>query len=404
MLAKLGSVEQVGEYALGLAVAAPIILFANMQLRALLASDVNDQFTFDQYLTFRLASLGAALLSVAVVAAFTQASWRLCGVVILVGLAQAVECIGETYYGFMQKHEKMDRVSTSLMLKGPLSLGALYVAIEVSGSVVWAVVGLILGRLVILWIWDSHYGMGARRVPFKWNVCRSLTLLRTALPLGLISMLGALNSSIPRYFVEVHSGSAELGIFSAIASLISAGTLVVAAFGQSIFLPVARARAAFDRFRFRRYAALAVALGGGLGVVAVFLSAMNGRSILIHLFRPEYGDHSDILIRLMIAGTIGFIASGLGYVITAARSLHPQIPLLLATAIAATAVSAWSIPRHGLRGAADATLVAGLVQLAGTVAILVKIDRQFRMNAAGSPMIPLESVGVKFKSVKVETT
>src|SRR5258708_30294736 len=155
-----------------------------MQLRALLASDVNDQFTFDQYLTFRLASLGGALVSVAGVAAFTQSNWRLAGVVILIGLAQAMECVGDTYYGFMQKHDCMDRISASLMLKGPLSLGALYLAMKVSGSVVWAVVGLILGRLFILWIWDSHYGLRPPRVPFTWNSRGSLALLRTALPLG----------------------------------------------------------------------------------------------------------------------------------------------------------------------------------------------------------------------------
>jgi len=45
VLAKLGSPAQLGEYALGLAVAAPIILFANLQLRALLACGINGAAT-----------------------------------------------------------------------------------------------------------------------------------------------------------------------------------------------------------------------------------------------------------------------------------------------------------------------------------------------------------------------
>src|SRR6476646_2143332 len=97
VLAKLGSAVQVGEYALGLAVAAPIVLFANLQLRALLASDLTGQFTFDEYLTFRLASLSAALIGVAGVAALTQHSWRLGGIIILVGFAQALESVSDTY-------------------------------------------------------------------------------------------------------------------------------------------------------------------------------------------------------------------------------------------------------------------------------------------------------------------
>jgi O-antigen/teichoic acid export membrane protein len=230
-----------------------------------------------------------------------------------------------------------------------------------------------------------------------------LTLLRMALPLGVISMLVSLNLSIPRYFVEVHSGSAELGIFSAIASLISAGNLVVSAFGQAIFLPVARTCAALDRAKYRGYVALAAALGGILGGVAILAAVLFGRDILTHLFRPEYGERPDILVRLMVAGTIMFIASGLGYVITAARSLRPQIPMLLAAAIAAAAASAWLIPRHGLRGAADAALAAALVQLMGIGAILLKIDRDLQRNAGSSLALHGQASPV-LRSMKVETT
>jgi O-antigen/teichoic acid export membrane protein len=408
VLAKLGSPAQVGEYALGLAVSAPIVLFANLQLRALLASDVNGQFAFGQYLTFRLATLGAALIAVAGVAALTEPNGHLAGIVLLVGLAQALEFVSDTYYGLMQRLERMDRISASLILKGPLSLAALWAAMYLTRSVVWAVVGLLLGRLLVLLIWDSRLGFAkAQKEPvatrLTWNSGEMLKLFRMALPLGVISMLVALNTSIPRYFVEGRMGSAELGIFSALASLLSAGSLVVAAFGQSIFLPVARACAALDRAKLRSYVVLAAALGGALGGVAVLASALFGRDILTHLFRPEYGGRADILVRLMIAGTVTFIASGLGYVLTAARSLRPQIPLLLATAVAGAGISAWSIPRHGLSGAADAVLVAALVQLAGTGALIWRIDRQLQRDAQVLTASHGRT-GLELRSLKVETT
>jgi O-antigen/teichoic acid export membrane protein len=325
-----------------------------------------------------------------------------------VGFAQALEFVSETYYGFMQKHKRMDRIAGSLLLKGPLSLAALCVAMYITRSIVWAVIGLAFGRLLVLLVWDSRLDFAKTersgfRVRLEWNSGEMLTLLRMALPLGIISMLISLNLSIPRYFVEVHSGSAELGIFSAIASLLTAGNLVVSAFGQSIFLPVAHACAALDRAKYRGYVALAAALGGSLGGVAILAAVLFGRDILTHLFRPEYGERPDILVRLMIAGTIMFIASGLGYVITAARSLRPQIPMLLAAAIAAAATSAWSIPRHGLSGAADAALAAAFVQLMGTGAILLKIDRRLK-RSAGSCNVRESQASPALRSMKAETT
>ncbi len=407
-LAKLGNPEQVGEYALGMAVSAPIVLFANLQLRALLVSELRDRFTFGQYLTFRLASLGAALLLVAGAVACMQTDWRLGGIVVLVGFAQALEFVSETYYGFMQKHERMDRIAGSLLLKGPLSLTALCGVMYITRSIVWALIGLAFGRLLVLLVWDSRLDFAKEErsgftVRLEWNSGEMLTLLRMALPLGFISMLISLNLSIPRYFVEVHSGSAELGIFSAIASLLTAGNLVVSAFGQSIFLPVARACAALDRAKYRGYVVMAAALGGSLGGVAILGAMLFGRAILTHLFRPEYGERPDILVRLMIAGTIMFIASGLGYVITAAGRLRPQIPMLLAAGIAAAATSAWSIPRYGLNGAADAALAAAFVQLMGTGAILLKIDRRLQ-RSAGSYNARDTQASPALRSMKAETT
>src|SRR5207253_1922078 len=101
-----------------------------------------------------------------------------------------------------------------------------------------------------------------------------------------------------------------------------------------------------------------------------------GRQILELVFRPEYGERADIFVRLMVAATILFIACGMGYVMTAARSLQPQVPLLLGSVLAATAVSARSIPTRGLLGAADAVLAAAFVQLIGSGMILLRIDRR----------------------------
>jgi O-antigen/teichoic acid export membrane protein len=207
-----------------------------------------------------------------------------------------------------------------------------------------------------------------------------------ALPLGVISMLLSLNSNLPRYFLEAHSGSAELGIFSALASLLTAGSLVVSAFGQSVLQPIARICADADRARFRAYSLVALVLGAGVGIAFVLGTSLFGRAILVHVFRPEYADHAGALIRLTFAGTVLFVGSSLGYVITGARCLSPQIPVLILSCIASAVVSAWSIPAHGLNGAADAMLAAGVVQLAGMGVILWRIDRQLRGCPPDQPL------------------
>src|SRR3954466_10204757 len=54
VLAKRGNPQLVGEYALGLAVTAPVIMLSNLQLRAVLATDANEEHPFSAYLWLRL--------------------------------------------------------------------------------------------------------------------------------------------------------------------------------------------------------------------------------------------------------------------------------------------------------------------------------------------------------------
>lgn len=377
-LAKLGSPEQVGEYALGMAIAAPIVLFANLGLRSVIASDVRDEFTLSEYLNFRAVSLALAMLAIALVAAAIHPGWRRAVIILLVGCVQIADYWSDFFYGWMQKHDRMDRFAISLIMKGPLSLAALVGAMYFTRSVGWAATALLGGRLLIFFAWDSRLGFAGMRLPGitrpRWLTMPAM--LKLALPLGVISMLGSLNANIPRYFLEFDAGAAGLGIFSAIASLLSAGNLVVSALGQVIFVPVARACADSDRAGYRSSVLLAAGAGGAIGLCGVLIAALFGHRILLILFKPEYAAYSNVFVLLMIAGTITYVGSGTGWVMTAARSLNEQVPLLAASGIAAAFASYFLIPRFGLMGAGYAMLAGSIVQFAGSAMILFSIDRR----------------------------
>src|ERR1700740_1776860 len=69
LLAKLVRPEMVGQYALGLAVVYPVMMFTNLQLRAVMTSDTRQKVAFGHYLGLRLVT---TLLALAAVFAMTQ--------------------------------------------------------------------------------------------------------------------------------------------------------------------------------------------------------------------------------------------------------------------------------------------------------------------------------------------
>src|SRR5258707_8606837 len=56
LLAKLTQPELVGQYALGLAIVLPVLMSTNLQLRNVVATDLQEQIQFGYYLGFRLLS------------------------------------------------------------------------------------------------------------------------------------------------------------------------------------------------------------------------------------------------------------------------------------------------------------------------------------------------------------
>ncbi len=74
---------------------------------------------------------------------------------------------------------------------------------------------------------------------------------------------------------------------------------------------------------------------------------------------------------VMVATGIGYVASFLGYGMTAARYFRAQLPLFAFVTGTATLACLWLIPSGGLRGAAIALTIAIVVQACGSLAIVM---------------------------------
>jgi len=122
LLAKLGSTKMVGQFTLGLAITAPIIMFTNLQLRTVQATDANDEYTFYEYFTLRLILTLLGLLLITGITLISNYHSETILVILLVGFCKAVESISDIFYGLFQKHERMDRIGKSKIMRGFISL------------------------------------------------------------------------------------------------------------------------------------------------------------------------------------------------------------------------------------------------------------------------------------------
>ncbi|MDJ0737198.1 MAG: oligosaccharide flippase family protein [Nostocaceae cyanobacterium] len=386
VLAKLGTPEMLGQFTLGLAITAPIIMFTDLELRVVQATDAKKEYLFNDYLGLRLIGVGLALSIVAVITLTSGYGRETSLVILLLGMAKVFESMSDVFHGLLQQHERMDRIAISLMIKGPLSLLMLGTGVYISGSIIWGTLGLLLAWIGVFISYDiRNSALIFNQIPKpRWHFPTLKKLVLLALPLGFVMMLISLNTNIPRYFIEQYLGERELGIFAAIAYLMVAGNMVVLALGESASPRLAKYYSEGNSIGFRKLLLKLVGMAVLLGSAIVVVALVTGREILTLLYRPEYGEYQNLFVWLMVAAGIGYVSSFLGYGITAARYFRVQIPLFtIVTSISGVACF-WLLPKFGLLGAAIALIIAAILQ--GIFSLGVVFHALYKINR-NSPTI-----------------
>ena len=379
-LAKLGSPEMVGQFTLGLAVTTPIISLGNLQLSNIQATDAKNEFRFSDYLGLRLVTVVLGLLAMVAIVVVAGYRGTLAAIVLVVGLAKAFEAVSDIFYGLLQQRERMDRIATSMMIRGFLSLVALSATIYLTGSVLWGVISLAVVWGAILVIYDLRGGgllspatasTGGRAAALgpRWDRRTLTRLVWLALPLGLVQMLVSLNASIAPYFIQRYLGGYELGIFAAIAYIERAETIVVSALGGAASPRLAKYYAAGDSVAFRTLLLKVAGVGAALGIGGVLVALVAGREILTLLYRPEYARY-DVFVGVMVVVGITNVSWFLGYAMTAARYFRAQLPLFALVTATTVLAGGWFIPTAGLRGAVTTLFIAAVVQTIGGLAVM----------------------------------
>jgi lipopolysaccharide/colanic/teichoic acid biosynthesis glycosyltransferase/O-antigen/teichoic acid export membrane protein len=373
VLAKLGSAEMMGQFALGFAVSAPLFILANLSLRAVLVTDVRGDHRFGDYLALRLITTLAGLVINVGVAVLVGYRWETSTVIVLVGVAKAIEAVADILYGLMQKRERMDLMARSIVMRGVLSVLALGAGVYLTSRVLWGLVLMAAVWALVLVGYDLPTGrrlLGTGIRP-RWERVDLVRLTGLSLPLGVTAMLISLSATVPRYFVERFRGEQELGAFVAMVSLVTIGSTVVNALGQSASPRLATYYAAGDNASAGKILMGLIGLGVLLGAAGVLIALAWGREVLTALYRPEYAEHVGAFVLIMLAGGISYVASFLWYAITSARLFRVQMPLFASVVAVALVVCAALVPSNGLLGAAQASVATCTANLLGVGAVCV---------------------------------
>lgn len=365
VVAKLGSVTDVGRFSLGLAVTAPVMVFCNMHLRNLYATDATGRFGWATYAQVRRITALVGLLVCAVMAASLYqgaAAWVIGGV----ALAKAIEMLEDLRYGVFQRFGRMDGFSTSLILRAFAGLGVLAAIMVTTEDLRLAVVGMAAAWLGVWILHDRPRAdaLLAARAQSLEPKGQPRALVMMALPMGLMWLVDSLNQNIPRYVVEANLGEELLGFYVPMTYVVTVGSAFVFALGAPLAPRLARYVADQNAAAFAKMSLALFGLAVALGGAGIVVAATVGDLFLSLAYAESFATYQSEFVWIMIGGAMHFVLALSMYALTAARLLKTQALVYLAAALTTAGAALSWVPCGGLMGAAKASAL-GLAVGAG---------------------------------------
>lgn len=375
------TLEATGEYSTALGWCAPLFMFAGLDIRILLATDSRSEFRFSEYLALRLLLTGAALACVPVIALATGRGSD--GVLIFlgVGINRLLELVSDAFYGLMQRAERMDRISRSMVIHGAVAAPILAGTVWISGNLI---AGLLLAagaKALVLLLYDvplatrlagqvEGAGEDSLRNVLTVQPRRLWQLASQGISLAVRKLFVSLNANVTKLFVDGMCGTALAGVFAPFAAGVNASTTVSRALNQAVASRLGKQAAENDMAGLRLLLRKLQLLYLGMGALGIAAAWLLGHFVLSLLVPPNVAEFSPLLVIVIVAVAVQYQGGILDMALVALRRVNVLVPVSGATLLT-TVVGCWLlIPEFSLAGVALAMLASRVVRVGILTAII----------------------------------
>jgi O-antigen/teichoic acid export membrane protein len=367
IIARLGGVAMLGQYAFCQAVAFPVMMICRLGLRPILATDFRQAYAPSDVLTLSVVGGGAGIMTVMLLSGLATAVSASGVLPVLLAITMAFEGIADVFHGVFDRRGQFTTGASLLIARSLTSLLAFLIAIVFSGSLVTAafVRAAVTASVVLMIEIPLAVGRQADGDPSlmpRWNPPALAHLLRQALPAALTSYALAVETSIPRWVLGGTIGASSLGTFAAIAQISQFSQLIQAAFLQASLSHLTRIGDISQLSHIRQRCMKMLPTATVLGLLYLIAVIMLGGPLLAVVYGGviRIQDAFVPLALLAVADTARLVALPPMALIRGLRKWWPMFLIRLAATIAMACLALTLTPAFTVNGIALATIGAGV--------------------------------------------
>ena len=369
-----------GILALGMAIANIFNPIGYYKIRTFQVSDLAETYSSSDYIGFRIVTTAASLVAMLVYSIATCTTEEIPSI-IAYGLFSCGPVFVDVLHGIDQKHNRMDFIGKSLIVRGIASLLSFSIGMAVFGSLFISLCSMTVLTFLVIALYDFP---ATKKLDKGLKPCfskkRLTGLAVTCLPLVLALLLGNAAPSISRQMLSSLYGTSNLGIYASVAAPIA----IVQMGAQYIYSPLLGkfAEYSFEKkgMPFIKLLVKTIAAIAFLTIILVVLFLALGEPLLTILYGESIAGYAYLLPPLVLCTSITALVWFSGDLLVVIRKIKANLLLYLICFLVSILAAIPFLENYGINGASYCLIVgfaAGLVaSLISIVKYCINLDKQ----------------------------
>lgn len=298
------SYENSGILAFAMATGNIFYAFATYSMRTFQVSDIDNRYSSDNYVAFRVVTTLIALafcIGYSLVVS-TSVSAALAMVAYL--LFKSDESFANVLYGIDQKASRMDYIGISQGVRGILSIAAFSGVLAVGGSLTEAILAMFACCVAVTLVYDLPHSrrLASVRLVISRAVCSEM--FRLCAPNVVSNLAYGAVATLARQWFSLSYGEEALGIYAAVATPCVLVQVMANYLYSPFLVPIARSWTKHDAKGLREQ--LTKLIGGMAAVIAacLVLSATFGAPMIELVYGERISGYSWMIVPAMGAASL----------------------------------------------------------------------------------------------------
>ncbi len=212
------NLEDAGNLSLAISITNIFFNIACFNLRPYLVSDNTNEYSVEDYTTFRFYTIVLSMITCIIYILFFNYNITQILCISLYMIFKIGEAIVDLFHGFEQRKNRMDIGGISLLVRGILSVLLFVIGIKVFNDMNIAILLMIIVTYLFIFTYDKYNVNKFEKLKINLKNKKSIKLFLRFLPLAIGTFLSSMSASLPRQILEKTSGANILGIYATIAT------------------------------------------------------------------------------------------------------------------------------------------------------------------------------------------